>query len=664
MKLATRQVHLDFHTSEYIEGIGEKFSKKDFQEALINGNVNSITLFAKCHHSWCYYPTKIGKVHPNLSFDLLSAQIEAAHEIGVKAPIYITVGWSSNDAILHPEWVARQKDGTYHHNPGYDLNAESTEPKPPVSWINLCPASGYGQHIYDLTKEICDIYKDIDGLFYDICFQKEACWCESCIKGMKKLGFDPECYEDAKEYYDLARNEFMKNCTDILREKHKNASVYFNGGASVYVPQYHGGQTHYEMEDLPTTWGGYDKMPINAKYFAKTGKPYLGMTGKFHTMWGEFGGFKNPRALKFECASMLAYGAGCSVGDQLHPCGKMDEETYKIIGYAYDYVKQIEDYCFDAEETAKLGVMLTYEQFEGRIDTNPHNEGLIKILSENQLDFNIVLENEDFSRYDTIILPDVITVTEELAEKLNKYVINGGSLLLTGDSGLDKAKTKFLIDCGCEFIEKSNCDVDYVKALDQINENIVKSPVLFYTSSNIVKSNAEAISEVYEPYFNRTYAKYCSHQFTPNKLEKSHYPAAVKNQNVVYIAHKICKMYFDKGAQYHRDYFINALKLIYKNPVMKVKMSSAGRTRFVNQKEQGRYVLHLLYASPIQRGVALVLEDMPLINNIEVEVVAKERIKNVRLMPQNIEIEFKQIEDVVSLVVQDCECHQMVVFEY
>ena len=36
--------------------------------------------------------------HPHLDFDLLGAQIEASHEIGVKAPIYFTVGWSVNDA--------------------------------------------------------------------------------------------------------------------------------------------------------------------------------------------------------------------------------------------------------------------------------------------------------------------------------------------------------------------------------------------------------------------------------------------------------------------------------------------------------------------------------------------------------------------------------------
>jgi len=94
-KEGTRQIHLDFHTSEAIESIGFAFDKKQFQEALIAGHVNSINIFGKGHHSWCYYPTEAGSVHPGLDFDLLGAQIEACHEIGVTTQVYFTIGWSA-----------------------------------------------------------------------------------------------------------------------------------------------------------------------------------------------------------------------------------------------------------------------------------------------------------------------------------------------------------------------------------------------------------------------------------------------------------------------------------------------------------------------------------------------------------------------------------------
>ena len=73
--LPFRQIHLDFHTSECIEGIGSRFSKENFAAALREGHVNSITLFSKCHHGWSYHPTVANEMHPHLDFDLLDAQL-------------------------------------------------------------------------------------------------------------------------------------------------------------------------------------------------------------------------------------------------------------------------------------------------------------------------------------------------------------------------------------------------------------------------------------------------------------------------------------------------------------------------------------------------------------------------------------------------------------
>ena len=101
-----RQVHLDFHTSEAIGGIGREFSKEQFQQMLKTGYVDSITVFSKCHHGWAYHPSVANETHPHLNFDLLGAQIEAAHEIGVKAPVYLSAGLDEKMARRHPECLS------------------------------------------------------------------------------------------------------------------------------------------------------------------------------------------------------------------------------------------------------------------------------------------------------------------------------------------------------------------------------------------------------------------------------------------------------------------------------------------------------------------------------------------------------------------------------
>ncbi|EPZ54535.1 hypothetical protein H477_3675 [[Clostridium] sordellii ATCC 9714] len=72
-KLNFRQVHLDFHTSEYINNVGESFDSDKFAQILNESCVNSITCFARCHHGWLYYPSKNNSemIHPNLKTKLI-----------------------------------------------------------------------------------------------------------------------------------------------------------------------------------------------------------------------------------------------------------------------------------------------------------------------------------------------------------------------------------------------------------------------------------------------------------------------------------------------------------------------------------------------------------------------------------------------------------------
>lgn len=114
------------------------------------------------------FSTKVGKRHPHLSFDLLGEQIAACREFGVRGQIYITVGWLATDAENHPQWVIFEKDRIqdWFHQP---VDGQADTPRRIVSWKNLCIATGYRQHVLDLTREVCERYAKVDGIFFDIC---------------------------------------------------------------------------------------------------------------------------------------------------------------------------------------------------------------------------------------------------------------------------------------------------------------------------------------------------------------------------------------------------------------------------------------------------------------------------------------------------------------
>src|SRR4051812_4416453 len=106
MSLRFRQIHMDFHTSERIAGVGAAFDAQAFADTLARAHVDSVTCFARCHHGWIYYDTAAHpeRRHPHLERDLLREQIEACHARGIRVPIYTTVQWDHHTAGGHPEW--------------------------------------------------------------------------------------------------------------------------------------------------------------------------------------------------------------------------------------------------------------------------------------------------------------------------------------------------------------------------------------------------------------------------------------------------------------------------------------------------------------------------------------------------------------------------------
>lgn len=662
--MPTRQVHLDFHTSEHIPGIGEKFDKKQWQAALKVGRINSINIFAKGHHGWSYYPTKAGEVHPNLEFDLLGAQMEACHEIGVKCPIYFTIGWSANDADNHPEWLMRNKDGSYATTAGYDLTAQANDIRPLYSWKCLCPAvSGpYHQQILQQVEEICQNY-DVDGFWFDIYHIKEQCYCQHCLARIKSEGVDLNDEEAVSKSMNLAFKGHMKELRSLVGKYHTDATVYFNATTrledkQIFKQRLYDMNTHQDLEDLPTTWGGYDKLPLDAKYHLGQGVPVTGMSGKFHKAWGEFGGFKHPDAIKYEAAAMISYGASCNFGDQLHPSGEMDMETYRNIGEAYRYVEKIEEYGPGGKPVSNLGIWLTLN--------NAADHGVVNMLLEMHYDF-VVANTQNLNNLELLIIPSQPCLDDKEAQQINEWVKKGGKLIVLGAGGMNPGRTNFLVEFGVEFIEESPYDFDYtVIKKDEISANLVSTPFLNYESGLRIKPvNAEVLASIREPYFNRTYSHYSSHRETPYKLENSEYPAIVRYNNSILFSHDIDQLYYIHGVRLHRELFKNAIDLLYKKPLLKVEnLPSAGRVSLLKQEQKNRNVVHLLYAPALKRGEVQVIEDFVPLSNVKIHLdIPYETIDKVYQIPEIKELKFVKAQQGINIDIPDFKMHTGIVIQ-
>jgi len=663
-----RQVHLDFHTSPDIPNIGGEFNKKQWQEALKKGHVNSINILAKCHHGYSYHPTKVGEQHPNLKINLLRAQIDACKEIGVTSPIYISAGADNRSSVLHPEWREIYPDGRTNNIlvPGFH---------------KLCFNSPYVDFLCDQIREVNELFPDGDGIWLDIVHQSQCC-CPWCMAVMKKEGLDAENEADRIKCSKIALERYYKMTTAAARSKDPNKPVFHNSGHI-----YRGDRnllkyvSHLELESLPTGGWGYDHFPISAKYCRNLGVPYIGMTGKFHTTWGEFGGFKHPNALRYECAAMLAYGSTCCIGDQLHPEGKMDDSTYEIIGQAYAEVEAKEPWCSNVDNVADVGLLSSASI--RRVFESDADIGATRILLEGHIPFDVLDAEMDFSKYKVIVLPDDVAVNDSPKNKLAQYVKNGGKLLLTGKSGLSADGKQFLFNIGATYHGENEIAPSYNLPIDSLRPSFVKSPMVMYCRSQKIKATSgKSLGQVFDAYFNRNYNHFCSHQHAPAKPRPSGYDCGVLNGNIMYLAYPVFTHYRVTGAVAYKDFIVNAIKMLLADDITYTgTMPSAGRVTVMEQKQDRRYILHLLYSPTITRGgvpkydadalkLSLnaydinVIEDVVPLHNIEAGVKLPHPIKSVTLEPQGKTIPFEVKNGRVNVKVDNVTVHQMVVFHY
>ena len=638
-------VHLDFHTSPDIPDIGAQFNKEEFTKTIKDAKLDLVNIFAKCHHGYTYYPSKVSTMHPGLKFNLLKEQIEAIHAAGAKAPIYITVGWSKKDAEEHPEWHHIRFDTKKPYYIGDPPSDDLDAPIRDCSWTTLCPSGPYLEHIKAMTHEVCTEFAPVDGIFYDIFLMNQPCVCEACKKGMIEMGLNPEVESDAQKYYRIRRIEVMKILSDIVHSYAPEASVFYNsGGADMNRPEFHNSSTRFELEDLPTAWGGYDVMPIRAKFFEKYGKEIIGMTGKFHHNWGEFGGFKNKDALKYEVADMMSVGVSMSIGDHLHPSGKVDKSTYAEIGYVYDYISQIEKYGENTKPYTDLAIWLRHNK--------DSDFGASKLLHIMHLEYDVIDSGENLSKYKCVILPDAVKLSDVDKKARVEYTANGGKIVASYASIFD--------GLGIEKIEPSPYDKDFIKC--EMDENV--TPFLAYSSAYKVKTDGEVYADVYEPYFSRTHRHFCGHKNTPFKTEKADYPALVKKGNVVYFAHPVFEAYNKSGNYVLEKYIMKGIDLVYDRGIKVENLPSCGRVRLRKSENANFFALHVLYAPPVNRGNVCLLADFPTLHDVKFTVKVNEKIKEVVMEPEGEKLDFVQNGDEVTFTLKPFNLHKLVALKW
>lgn len=660
-----RQVHLDFHTSEHVPDIGADFRDDAFAATLGAAKVDSIVLFAKCHHGWSYYDATAGVRHPNLEFDLLRRQVEACHAASIRTVIYLSVGWDERAARANPGWRRILPDGTFHMVLGQNLDPW---------WSYLCLNTPYRDEVLAQITELAQSFATSDGIWLDIVRPYECC-CNFCRRDMLALGLDWRTAGDRQAHAKQVFDRWLADSTTAARSARDDWSVFHNtslvprGDRTIYREF-----SHVEIEAVPTGGWGYDHFPLSARYIDPIFDAYLGVTVRFHLVWGELGGFKHPNALRAEIATMQAHGASVCVGDHLDPRGVLDPDAYRMIGQVYAEAIAREPLVSGSRPVADIGLLSSVAVNEpGKVSRDVEHgredEGAFRMLAQSQFLFDILDLESDFDSYKLLILPDRIRLSPMLAERLTAYLAQGGSLLMTGESGLDVEGRSFAVDVGGRFEGPSPFDHGYIHPIAHHRPAYVDGPLLMFGPTlRAVVTDGAALGNMIDPLFSRTADHFNGHIATPPQPHASGFASGLRKGKAIWLAQPIFSYFRAMGHSVLRAHVAAVIDdLLGDSKTLTADLPSAATLTLRTRADAD--IIQIVYAPRGLRGESVlgpieVIEDLPSLSQISFTMRTERAVASIAFGPAQTPLDFEHEEDRVRFVLPSLTGSEMVVVSY
>ncbi len=532
-KTISRKVHGDFHTGGFVKEVGSKFDPEEYARTLRDNNINSICVFAKGHHGFAYYDTKIGTRHPGLDFDLMKAQIDACHKYGIAVWVYLSIAIDEM----------------------YGSTQEGQNPKVTDHFIRVS-AETNTQYVRDYTwPMIVECVRDyeIDGFFFD--FPGNEAFVQETIKVIRDV--KPGIAIAYNHQWDKSREELGKlDILEIESWMHKQTLYHWQ-----YVSRY-----------------------------ARGAVPLTAMTTAFWVSWGDFGGIADEAMMRYDVATGLANGCGITMGDQLHPHGKLDEAAYARIGRAFEYAVKVEPYVFESESVAYVALL-------------KQSEPTCAALIDAGIHFDVVDGGQAFEPYKALIVPDIAQIDDTLAAKIDSYVQNGGALLAGGDP----KESPLAATLGIVRDFHSDPEPAYIR-ID--NAKLPTPPASdLYTYHDIIPVKALDSSNVLAPVvwaMNHGTVHHVSHRQSPPMARQSDSAAVTEHRHgkgvAAYVAAPVFDIYAGMGYTVMREIVADLLDRMIAPGDRIAELESPVPLEVSVTRQGERLVVHLVHCPQGRRG--------------------------------------------------------------
>jgi hypothetical protein len=628
-----RKVHIEYHTSRHMPRLAQRFDPNEFGERLQAAHVNGATVFAKDMYGYCYFPTKQGRMHPNLAFDLLGAQVAALRRRKIWVLAYFMLTWNPELAERHPGWLVVHQPGdksrprpeqvseaqkaftnTLKPDAPSHPKASATPAGPPAEdkgyraylWQFCIAREEFLKGELDLIRELVSGY-ELDGVWLDG-GGSPPCYCDECVRQLRKKGLDPFDAGVQYAHKEELRQSFLERIHRVIKKTRPGCLVCPQNQGTFYDLVRRAPLVDCSSQEALFTDAvhyGYHYFPTVIRYARGFGIPFHGCTVCFKDFWADFGGLKSPAQMHTEVAAFVAQGARCDIGDQVPPDGRLEPAIYHVIGHAYRHIERIEPYLEQAvpvTEAALLG--------SGDAPCNEVNYGWVKLLTEARVQFDIVERATKWEeRYALVILPENYWVDQATAARLQAFIAGGGAVIAAHTSAVRAGTQKSWLErYGLEYAGLSPFTPAYMVPVANFTGDIPPYPYALYEGASQwrAKPPAEVLAVLGEPLFQRSPEHYMSHQQTPFDHTTA-YAAVARSGKVALVAFPLGQSYYNQGFWPYRQAFQKALRGVLPAPLIQTdahlttELSLTHQAASLAAGRRERYMVHIVNFSPARR---------------------------------------------------------------
>ena len=449
---------MDMHIDDWNEEFLSKIDPQEYVDALAAAHVQCAMVKAKPHTGLCYWPCDIGRMHRGLKGrDFFGEMVEKCHEKNIAVIAYYTQVFDNWAYDNHPEWRLIAPDGKtfreYRHMDQFRGGRYGI----------CCPNNeGYRAYVKANLQELNRKY-DFEGMFLDMTFWPEICYCPSCRKRYfdetgKELPRTIDWKDEEFKAYAYKLDEWMADyaafATAAVKEIKPEVTVehqfsritmpWFNGSTEMLTNHvdYCGGDYY----------GGYLQQTFINKYYKSVSPnlPFVYHTGRCDPELSMHTTTKTEEQILLHAVTALIHNGAFLLVDAINPDGSIVPWVYHdLMKRVYEQTMPYEQYISGKLNTdvgiwfashakydpAESGNGTDDKEFEPTIYMDAP-VGMTSILRENNIPFDVI-GTKNLKDYPgkVLALCHVASIREDEMDAIEAFVQRGGSLYVSGPVG-------------------------------------------------------------------------------------------------------------------------------------------------------------------------------------------------------------------------------------